>query len=220
LIPERIFVTGSGTGVGKTLISAVLTAGLDAKYWKPIQSGFNNLPHFLTDAFWVQKHLELAEQRIIPETYAFRAPVSPHQAAASAGQKIDTGKILRQFGELDPTTSLVVEGAGGLMVPLNDEELMIDLIMEMALPVLVVSSTSLGTINHTLLTIEALQARDISIAGIVLNGAPNPSSKSAIERFSSVKVIAEVPELKVVNSKTLKEAFVQCFAGVRELAAV
>ncbi len=180
-----VFVTGTDTGVGKTMIAAWLVLSWRAEYWKPVQSG--TLEGWDADVI-----RQLAPDAVIhPSRHALPEPLSPHQAAARAGRRIGLGDFRL------PATSrpLVVEGAGGVLVPLNETELMVDLMTHLGLPVLVVARSGLGTINHTLLTLEALRRRQLPIAGVILNGPPNPDNRDAIERFGAAPVVGELPPL-------------------------
>lgn len=180
-----VFVTGTDTDVGKTMVSAWLVRSWRADYWKPIQSG--------TDDCWDAEVIrKVAPQaHIHPSAYALKAPLSPHEAARLEGVTI-RGEMFR----LPPTQRpLVVEGAGGALVPINDNEVMADVMVRLGLPVLVVARSGLGTINHTLLTLEALRHRGLTVAGVILNGPPNPANRRAIEQFGKIPVIAELPPL-------------------------
>lgn len=180
-----VFVTGTDTGVGKTMVSAWLVRGWQAAYWKPVQSG-------TADGWDADVVRTVAPQAPIhPSTYALPEPLSPHAAAMQAGTEIQ----LDAFHLPPERRPLVVEGAGGVLVPLNDRHTMADLMQRLGLPVVVVARSGLGTINHTLLTIEALRRRQIAIAGVVLNGPANPSNRQAIEHFGGVAVVDELPPL-------------------------
>ncbi len=191
------FVTGTDTGVGKTVISAALTLGLGACYWKPVQSGTKEDDGI--DAETVARLTGLPRERIFPSPYAFREPVSPHLAARLEGAEIRLSELTPP-----PVRPLVVEGAGGILVPLSGHHLMIDLIQQLEIPVLVVARSTLGTINHTLLTLEALRSRAIPIAGVILNGPLNPENRAAIEAHGKVPVLAEVPTLSALNQASLQ----------------
>lgn len=180
-----VFVTGTDTGVGKTLVSAWLVGRWRADYWKPVQSG--SIEGTDSDAI-----TRLAPGAVIhPPAYVFKAPLSPDQAARCENAIIDLDRIRLPATQ----NSLVVEGAGGALVPLRDDALMIDLMVHLGLPVLVVARSGLGTINHTLLTLEALRNRELVIQGVVMNGPPEPENRAAIERFGRVRVLAELPSL-------------------------
>ena len=194
---QGFFVTGTDTDVGKTLVSAWLMTHLDADYWKPVQAGTE--PE--TDAVTVRRLAELSTDRILPEAYVLPDAMAPHEAARRAGIRIDMAKLK------PPATNrlLVVEGAGGMLVPLTDEAYVIDLAAELHLPILLVARSTLGTINHTLLSIEALRRRGLPLAGVVINGPETPHNRVAIERYGDVDVIAEIPWLPSVTRATLLE---------------
>lgn len=195
-----IFVTGTDTDVGKTVASAALVRALGGTYWKPVQSGTDDLPD--GDAGTVAALAELPPWRVLPTRHSFAAPLSPDQAAALEGRSI----ALDDFTLPATYLPLVVEGAGGALVPLNDRALMTDLMARLGLPVVVVARTGLGTINHTLLTLEALRARSLPVAGVVLMGPPLPRNRAAIEHFGGVRVIGEIPPLSPLTPETLAEA--------------
>lgn len=189
------FVTGTDTGAGKTVVSAWLVRGLAGHYWKPIQSGLEGE----TDTAKVLRLTRLAVQRMHPSAYVFRAPLSPHLAAAREGVTIDLATIRLPAAD----RPLVVEGAGGVLVPLNDRQLMVDLMVQLNLPVIVTARTTLGTINHTLLTLSALRQHGLPIAGVVLVGEPSPDNRQAIEHYGQAPVIGEIPWLEPLNAATL-----------------
>ncbi|MFK4764657.1 dethiobiotin synthase [Desulfobaculum sp. SPO524] len=199
-LPKRLFVTGTDTDAGKTVISALLTLALDAHYWKPIQSGVNTD----SDTRDVRALTGLPQERFLPEAYRLTEPLSPHEAAAIDGVRIDLNAITPPA--LPQDAPLVVEGAGGLMVPLNDKALMLDLITRLGLPVVVVARSGLGTINHTLLTLAALRAAGAEVAGVIMNGPPHPANADAIAHFGRVPVLAQVPMLGDLSPQGLKNA--------------
>ncbi len=179
------FVTGTDTGIGKTWVSAWLVRSWRADYWKPVQAGTIEG----CDADVVRQAAPGAV--IHPSAHTLPEPLSPHEAARLAGVTIS----IEDF-TLPPTGQpLVVEGAGGVMVPLNDKDLMVELMARLELPVVVVARSGLGTINHTLLTLEALRRRGIEPAGVILCGPPNPANRRAIEHFGRVAVVGELPPL-------------------------
>lgn len=182
----QLFVTGIGTDVGKTVVAAVLTKALGADYWKPVQAG----TELSTDGGTVRTLVP--EARVHPEAYRLRLPASPHAAAAAEGATITLAEILARWPRA--TSPLVIEGAGGVLVPLAPGLLLIDLIKALAVPVVVVSRHYLGSINHTLLTVEALRARGVPIAGIVFNGPPTPASETAICEHTGLPVLLRIPE--------------------------
>jgi dethiobiotin synthetase len=192
---QGFFVTGTDTDVGKTVVSAWLLSHLDACYWKPVQAG--TVPE--TDSMTVRRLAELPEDRILPEAYVLKEPLSPHEAAKREGLSIDMARLNAPHC----ARPLVVEGAGGLMVPLNDNALVIDLAAELHLPIVLVARSTLGTINHTLLSLEALRRRGLEIAGIVINGPDMPHNRVAIERYGRAPIIAEIPRLESLTRATL-----------------
>lgn len=191
------FVTGTDTDVGKTVVSAWLLAHLDACYWKPVQAGTE--PE--TDTQTVRRLAELPEDRIVPEAYVLKEPMAPHEAARREGISIDMAKLV---GPQDDRL-LIVEGAGGLLVPLNEKDYVIDLIEDLNLPVVLVARSTLGTINHTLLSLEALRRRGLVVAGVVINGPESPHNRAAIERYGKTQVIVEIPKLDTVTRSALRQ---------------
>lgn len=192
---NRYFITGIDTNVGKTVVSAILVKAFNAHYWKPIQSG--DLEN--TDSMKVQKLSQVSQNQILPETFKLQTPASPHYAA-----QVETIEIkLSDFSIPETQENLIIEGAGGLMVPLNKEHMIIDLIKKLDLPAILVSRNYLGSINHTLLSISALKKYQIPIAGIIMVGDKNASSEEAIEHIGGVTILHHVP-----ISYELNEAFV------------
>ena len=189
-----IFITGTDTGIGKTLVSAWLVRGWGAAYWKPIQSGVEE-----RDSESVVALAAVPPHRILPSAYELTQPLSPHEAARRDSLQIDLSLIRLP----DHTGPLVVEGAGGVLVPLNDTTLMVDLMRQLGLPVLVVARSGLGTINHTLLALEALRSRGLQVAGVVLNGPPHDHNGASIEHYGRVRVLAHLPPLETVNAAAL-----------------
>jgi dethiobiotin synthase len=184
----RFVVSGTDTDIGKTVFAAGLAQMLGARYWKPVQAGIPG------DSETVA---QLAGVYIVPEAYRLKLPASPHQAAAEEGIVIDPDSLV------PPNGPLVIEGAGGLMVPLTDEAYVVDLATELHLPLILVARSSIGTINHTLLSLEAIRRRGLPLAGVVINGPETPHNRAAIERYGQVEVIAEIPWLETVNLSTL-----------------
>jgi dethiobiotin synthase len=182
---QGFFVTGTDTDVGKTVVSAWLVGRLGAFYWKPVQAG--NHPE--TDAEIVRRLAGVPPGRILPEAYLLPEPIAPHEAARRAGMSMDMAKLAPP-----PCNGLlVVEGAGGLLVPLNDKAYVADLAAELHLPIILVARSTLGTINHTLLSIEAIRRRGLPLAGVVVNGPETPHNRAAIERYGKVEILAEIP---------------------------
>lgn len=182
------FITGIGTDVGKTVVSAIVVKALGADYWKPVQCG--DLDQ--SDSMKVQR---LTGCAVHPEAYRLELPMSPHAAAEAEGVVIALGQ-LRLPGSERP---LLVEGAGGILVPLNDRHTMLDLMQQLNIPVIVVSRHYLGSINHTLMTLEVLKQRRIPIAGVIFNGDEQTASESIIVKLSGVKVLGRIPVLDEVS---------------------
>lgn len=185
-----VFITGTDTNVGKTLVSSWLCLHTRFDYFKPIQTGSDES----TDSDTVRA---LADCRIHSETYLYPDPVSPHLAATMVGETIDPTTITL------PTSRVVVEGAGGVLVPINGDMLMVDLIKQLDLPTIVVARSSLGTINHTLLTLQALRAREIIVAGVIVSGAPNPQNCEAITYYGKTTILGQLPFLGHPTRETL-----------------
>ena len=199
-MPEGFFITGTDTGVGKTVVSALLCVGLDATYWKPVQTGTREG----TDTETVMQLAKLPRRRTVPESYRFKPPVSPHLAAKWAGARIELRKIKIPAPVQGP---LIAEGAGGVLVPLNGTQLMTDLMRHLNLPVVLVTRTSLGTINHTLLSLAALRAARLDIRAVVMVGKPNRDNQAAIERYGQIPIAGTVPFLKKINRAALSAVF-------------
>jgi dethiobiotin synthetase len=195
-----IVVTGTDTGIGKTVFAAGLADLLQAGYWKPIQSGLEGE----TDSQVAERLAGLSKGRVLPERYRLKMPVSPHQAAEADGIRIDAAGL-----DLPDTCGgrLVIEGAGGLMVPLDRRTLYIDVFARWRAPVVLCARTALGTINHSLLSIEALRRRDIEILGIAFLGDGNAESERAICEIGCVKRLGLLPRLSPLNRGTLRQAF-------------
>lgn len=177
-----LFVTGTDTGVGKTVASAALLLRYrKTRYWKPIQTGIEQDDD-------TAEVVRLTACEVLNEGVRLAHPVSPHLAAKWVGVNIDPSALRIPEGH-----GWIVEGAGGVLVPINERTLMADFIKMLGLPALIIARSTLGTINHTLLTLEALRARSIRIAGVILAGQPNADSRAAIETYGHVRVIAEMP---------------------------
>jgi dethiobiotin synthetase len=192
----RLVVCGTDTDVGKTVVSALLVQGLGATYWKPVQSGLEGGG----DTGRVQQLLGLPPERVWPEAYRLTAPVSPHWAAERDGVSIDPARLALPAGD----GPLVVETAGGLLVPLRRNWLQIEQIAAWGLPVLLVARSGLGTLNHTLLSLEALQRRSIPVLGLVLNGDPHPDNPRTLAALGGVPVLAELPPLDPLDREGLQ----------------
>lgn len=206
--PKAFFVTGTGTDVGKTVVSGILLSGLPASYWKPIQCGFP------TDTAYLKNATQLPYSHFLQEEFIFEQPVSPHLAAKLSGETIELSRFRLPESE---STHLIIEGAGGILVPINDRSLMIDLVEHLKLPVLIVALSTLGTINHTLLTLQALRQRNLQILGVVLNGPSNVPNQEAIEHYGQVPVIAQCEPLPEISAASLRNAFSASFAPVAEV---
>lgn len=198
----RIFVSGTDTGVGKTTFSAALAGALDSTYWKPIQAGCLGP----SDSETLGSLSGLPPRKILSEAYRLRTPCSPHRAAELDGVQIDVQAL--RLPNSDP---LVVEGAGGLLVPLDRETLLIDLVARWRIPVVLVARTALGTINHSLLSIEALKLRSIPLLGIAFVGEPNPDSEAVICGLGQTKRLGRLPIVDPLNSENLASAFAANF---------
>ena len=179
----KLFITGIGTDVGKTIASAIITQALEADYWKPVQAGDADN----SDTHKVKHYVSNEKTQFFPNSYLLNTPASPHLAAAIDGVTID----LTDIKEPETKNHLVIEGAGGLFVPLNDTDTIADLIQP-DYKVVVVSRHYLGSINHTLLTIEALKQRNIAIAGIVFNGDAMPSTEEILLKKTGLKMIGRI----------------------------
>lgn len=202
---KRFFVTGTDTSVGKTVVSALLCAALDAYYWKPIQTGTETD----SDSRTVAELAALAPERVLPEAYRFGPPVSPHLAARFAGERIELAKI--QLPAVARDAAVIVEGAGGVMVPINERELMVDVMRHLAMPVLLAARSSLGTINHTLLSLAALRAAEVQVAGVVMVGKLNADNLESIDHYGDVRVLGEIPWMAQLNRASLLEVFATRF---------
>ncbi|PJG53628.1 ATP-dependent dethiobiotin synthetase BioD [Bradyrhizobium forestalis] len=203
---KRIVVTGTDTGVGKTVFSAGLAGLLGANYWKPVQAGLEQE----TDSECVRRLGGLSSDRIVPELYRLRTPASPHYSAEIDGIRVDTETLrLPDSGE----RQLVIEGAGGLMVPLTARTLYIDIFERWQLPVVLCARTGLGTINHSLLSIEALRKRQIRILGIAFIGERNAETESAICEMGRVRWLGRLPWLVPLTDERLQAAFKDSFVS-------
>jgi dethiobiotin synthetase len=196
--PSRLIVTGTDTDVGKTVFAAGLAAHLGARYWKPVQAG-------LDDATDSEEVARLSDGRadILPEAYRLTTPCSPHEAARIDGVTIDPARLALPADD----GPLVVEGAGGVLVPLAEGLLAADLFAIWGLPVVLVARTALGTINHTLLSLEALRTRGIAVLGVVFSGDAEPVAEEAIPRIGAVRHLGRLPHLDPLSAETLAQAF-------------
>lgn len=193
---HKFIISGIGPDIGKTLVSAILVNVLNAYYWKPIQCG--NLED--SDTLTVQRLVPQASPRCLPEAYRLKHPLSPHHAAALEGITINTANIS------EPTANLpfIIECAGGLLVPLNKEKLQLDLYAEWNCSWILVSKHYLGSINQTLLSIEALKSRNINLIGIVFNGSPNPQTEEPILQRANVPMLGRLLPKLSINTQTIQ----------------
>jgi dethiobiotin synthetase len=190
------FVTGIGTEVGKTIVSAILTEALEADYWKPIQAGdLNN-----SDSHKVQRLVSNKKTVFHKNSFALKTPMSPHAAAEIDNVKITSKKIKRQKTE----NNLVIEGAGGLLVPISDKETIANL-MQPEDRIILVSRHYLGSINHTLLTVEALKSRGLDCLGIIFSGEENIASETIIEKMSGVPILGRIEQEPYFDQNVVKE---------------
>ena len=200
----QIFITATGTNIGKTIVSTWLIHQLNTVhnknyfYWKPIQSGVSEDD----DTHFVSKFTN----NIYRPTYSFNQPLSPHLAADLSNEKIFIKKILKNKPD---NPNLIIEGAGGILVPINKSQMIIDLIIQLKVPVLIVCNSELGTINHTCLTIEALRSRNIKILGVIMNGKKNLENKLAIENYGKIQVVQEIEYFQKIETLSLSETELQ-----------
>ncbi|QEY33555.1 dethiobiotin synthase [Synechococcus sp. RSCCF101] len=196
-----LVVCGTDTDVGKTLVSALLVQGLGAQYWKPVQCGLEGGG----DRDRVQQLLQLPDERFLPEAYRFEQPVSPHWAAERSGVTVRTEQL-----EIPSHPGLlVVETAGGVMVPLRRDWLQVDQLARWRWPVLLVARSGLGTLNHTLLTLEALRRRGIVVLGLLLNGLPHEDNPRTLEAMGQVPLLGTLPPLPSLHRSALEEQWQQ-----------
>jgi len=195
---KPIFITGIGTGIGKTITSAVITEKLKADYWKPIQSG--DLDE--SDTLKVKSLISNTKTVFHPETYRLTQPYSPHKSAAIDGVVID----INAFSIPQTDNTLIIEGAGGLMVPLNEHDLMIDLIKKLQAEVILISQNYLGSINHTILSWKALQQEKIPIKGIIFNGETDVESERYILQYTGLTLLGKVPQLQKIDKQAILDA--------------
>jgi dethiobiotin synthetase len=189
------FVSGIGTDVGKTVVSALLCETLQANYWKPVQAGDLDNSDSIKVRRWIDPELT-----VFPEAHRLNTPASPHFAAELDGVEIQPGALRLPESE----RKLIIEGAGGLLVPLNRHHTYADLLQVWDIPVILVSRNYLGSINHTLMSIEVLQQRGIPLAGIVFNGEPTPSTESIIASYSDITVLGHVPQVDRVDREFIR----------------
>ena len=199
-----IFITGTGTDVGKTLVAAIVAEALQADYWKPVQAGYENG----TDSLWVQEMLSNKKSVIHPELYKLKMPASPHIAAAAEQKEIKIKKIVAHLPKTK--NKLIIEGAGGLMVPLNNKELIIDLIKKLKAKVIIVSKNELGSINHSLLTAAVLKKEKINVAGWIFT-EEYQNYEREIGEWSGYPVIASIKHLPDISKETINAEAIKMF---------
>ena len=199
----RLVITGTDTGIGKTVFSAALTDALGACYWKPIQSGLDEE----TDSETVRRLGKIPSKRILPEAWRLKTPVSPHLSA-----EIDAVTLDPQALEPPATNSpLIIEGAGGLLVPLTRHETFADVFGRWQIPIILCARTGLGTINHTLLSLEAMRQRRIPVLGVAFIGDTYPDTQRIIEEMGNVRILGRLPRLEPLTLDTLRRAFRENF---------
>jgi len=200
-----LFITGTGTGIGKTVTAAALMhryrSSAPLRYWKPVQTGIEHDD----DTRTVRELGACSESELLCKGVRLAGAVSPHLAAEWSQYRIEISDLLSIICSEPSTTAWIVEGAGGSMVPLNDSALIVDLMVALQLPVVVVSRSELGTINHTLLTLEALRIRSLEIAGVIMVGEPNRNNREAIEHFGNVAVLGEMPEISELSAAKIAQ---------------
>lgn len=195
-------VTGTDTDVGKTVFAAALVAATNGSYWKPIQAGLEDG----TDTDTVRRLAQLDAARVVPEVYRLQTPASPHVAAERDGVVIELDRL--DFpGAFSGPQPLIIEGAGGVMVPLSRSVLQVDLFARWDMPVILVASTRLGTINHSLLSLEALRRRGLAVHGIAFSGDANDDSETTICAFGKVRRLGRLPRIADVTAANLMTAF-------------
>lgn len=199
----RFVVSGTDTGIGKTVFAAGLAGALGARYWKPVQSGLEDE----TDSQTVARLSGLPSGHILPEAYRLTAPLSPHLSARLDGVEIDTGKLLPPQSE----GPLVIEGAGGLLVPLAATTVFAEVFAQWRIPVILCARTALGTINHTLLSLEALRRRAIPICGVAFIGPENADTQATIATIGQVEILGRLPMLDNLTRESLAQAFHENF---------
>jgi dethiobiotin synthetase len=195
------FISGIGTGIGKTIVAAVLTEALRANYWKPVQAGFEKG----TDSSWLASMINNSETIIHPETYKLQMAASPHIAAARENRRIDLSRIIEDFDQLKSDRPLIIEGAGGLLVPLNEKEFVIDLIKLLDARLILVSRNYLGSINHSLMTAKICRSYGLDPAGWVFNDN-YLDYENEIVTWSGYPALFSLPLLDTISPQTISEA--------------
>jgi len=208
---KGFFITGTDTGVGKTFFSSILMKKFDFDYWKPIQTGkFTE-----NDTLYIKENIGIEENRFHKSIYSFKKPLSPHLASSYEKTSINMKKIKKPRSH----RPLIIEGVGGILVPLNKKDLLINLIKKFKLPVIVVSKSILGTINHTLMTLEILKKSKINIFGVILNKVKNKKegdeNAKSIEKFGNIKVLGQISSINYIAKKKIetlsKKKFINAF---------
>ena len=204
-LSKGLFITGTDTNIGKTLVSAILVTAFRelglVGYWKPIQTGIEEDD----DTAEVVRLAGCTQEEVLDKGIRLNLPLSPHLSARLSGHEFGINDVLSVIPKNTDERFWIVEGAGGILVPLNRNELMIDFAVSLGLSAVVVSRSGLGTINHTLLTLECLRGNGVDVLGVVMNGPKNPENRSAIEQFGKTRVLLEVPEFEKVNREVVIE---------------
>lgn len=193
---KKFFVSGISTEVGKTIVSAIITEALEADYWKPVQAG--DLDN--SDSHKVKRLISNTKTKIHPNSYALNTPMSPHAAAEIDGITIN----LEEIKEPSTKNNLVIEGAGGLLVPVSEENTLLDIIKP-DYQIIIVSRHYLGSINHTLLTVNALKNKGLNIAGIIFSGNEHPSTETIIKKMAAVPILGRIDEEPYFDKNVVKE---------------
>lgn len=202
---NQYIIAGTDTNIGKTVLSAMFMSAFDElSYWKPIQSGLQEE----TDTEVVMRLSECSHERIIPEAYRLTQPLSPHLSARLDGIRIDADALV-----VPDRAPLIIEMAGGLLVPINERTLQTDLIRQWGLPVILAARSSLGTINHTLLSLEALRSRGIDVAGVVVIGEANIENERAIREYGRIGILGRIHRLSSLNKSALAQEFAREFSS-------
>jgi dethiobiotin synthetase len=198
---KPFFISGIGTGIGKTVVAAVITETLKADYWKPVQAGFE--PG--TDSSWLASLISNSETIIHPETYKLKLAASPHIAAREENRRIELSEILKDYDEMKTDRPLIIEGAGGLMVPLNENEFVVDLVKQLDARLILVSRNYLGSINHSLMTAKLCRSYALDVAGWVFNDQ-YLDYEQEIAGWSGYPILFSLPLLDPVSKQTITQA--------------
>jgi len=213
-----LFITGTDTGVGKTTVAAALMHRYRElrvlKYWKPIQTGIE----IDDDTRTVRELGHCCEDEIHPSGIRLPRPLAPYLSAELSGIRVTISDVMQRVEGQPDSVRWVVEGAGGVLVPINESESMVDLIETLGVPTLIVARSTLGTINHTLLTVESLRRRMLKVAGVVMVGPNNTANREAIEKFGSVAVVGEMPHFTQMTAETFEAWSTADFDKQRKLA--